>query len=427
MITTYQNTRFTHPDYSYGGTNYTEYLLGAVGLKVNAEIQVQISWGTLSTNLRFTAGSNTIERLDGVSDFLADGFRVNDTVVITGTVSNNTTGTITAINSDGTIMTITPAAPLVNETVVSSVQGDKEITSIDFYPNLIENSQDFGLFNLTDRETEPHYYADTISNDSGNPTIMTVGSNSKGWVTPADRATVYRSAASTTTNQVLVINHTFTITPIFIANWLENLQNLVPPTAGPFKDRLCLKYVYTVDGKFTTLDPTIVHTTDGNITFPDGQTGWFNEFVNGRPSVWVKESILYSDNATGEGLTGIDYCKVVDVDCILQGQSGVTETRYILHVMYLPLNESQYINTATNYKTNFIYERAVIIIGGGTAQGENTGDYHFLKNVTITTLAATRVKFEFQVDFSETLIDLFDELDADNRNYLIFITASSNL
>lgn len=425
-ITLYRAVRFTHPDYSYGGTNYTEFLLGSVGLKVTADIQVQHSYGTLTTNMRYTAVSNTIERLDGVSDFLADGFRVNDTVVITGTLSNNTTGTITAINSDGTIMTITPAAPLVNETVVSTVQGDKDITSIDFYPNLIENGVDFSLFNLTDRETKPYYYADTISTDSGNPTIMTIGTNSHGWVTPGDRATVYKSSASTTTNQIFIISHTFTITPLFLANQLETLKRLMPPAAGDFKDRMCLKYIFQVDAKFSTLDPTIVHTSEGNITFPDGQTGWFNEFVNGRPSKWTKESILYFDNATGGGLTAIDYCKVVDVDAILKCEDTVVETRYIVQVMYLPVDEERYINTSTDYKTNFIYERAVVSLGG-SAQGENTGDYHFLKDVVCTSLSANRVKFDFQIDFSETLIDFFDTQDSDNLNYLIFITASKNL
>lgn len=420
-----RKTRFTHPDFTYGVTTYTEYLLGAIGLKVNAEIWVEVSWGIEDSNVQFFSADDSIELLDGVTNFFDEGFRVGDTWVSSGTTSNNTTGTITDMSEDGTIIYVDTA--LTDETATSAtIQGDRAIDSIEFYPNLIENSADFDLFNLTDRETKPRYYADTISSDSGNPTIMSLGSNSHGWVTPSDRATVYLSSSSTSVLQIFIINHTFTINPIFLANQLSNLQNLLPPAAGAFQDRFALKYVFQVDAKFSALDPDIVHTTAGNIAFPNGQTGWFNEFVNGRPSKWIKESILYSDNATGQGLTAIDYCKVVDVDAILQGQDGVTETKYIVHVMYLPVDESRYVNTATDYKTNFIYERAVVAIGG-TAQGENTGDYHFLKNVSSTSLDATRVKFDFQIDFSQTLIDFFDTQDSDNLNYLIFITANNSL
>lgn len=424
-ITLYQNTRFTHPDYTYGGTTYTEYLLGAVGLKVNAEIMIQVAWGISNSNMLFTASDDSIEILDGVTDFYSEGFRIGDTGVISGTASNDNTFTISDMSDDGTIIYVNIA--LTDETATSAtIQGDKAVDSFDFYPNLIENSVELDLFNLTDRETVPHYYADTISSDSGNPTIMKVGSNSHGWVTPSDRATIYLSGVGTSTNQVFVINHTFTITPIFVANQLAILQRLNPPAAGGFKDRFALKYVFKADAKFSELDPDIVHTTEGNVTFPKGQTGWFNEFVNGRPSVWIKESLLYSDNATGNGLTAIEYCKIVDVEAILQGQDGIIETKYIVHVMYLPLDEDRYVNTRTDYKTNFIYERAVVSLGG-TAQGENTGDYHFLKNVSSTSLDSTRVKFDFQIDFSQTLIDFFDTQDSDNLNYLIFITANNSL
>jgi hypothetical protein len=221
-----------------------------------------------------------------------------------------------------------------------------------------------------------------------------------------------------------VISHTFNITPIFLANQLAALKRGIPPAAGAYQDRDCLGYVFTINGKFTAYDPDIVHTTDGNVEFPKGQTGWFNEFINGRPTVWTKSSLTYSDNANGATLSAIDYCKVVDVDAILQCQVTPGNT-YIVQVMYLPTNEDMYVNTATDFKTNFIYERAVVTIGGGTVQGENTGDYHYLKDVVATSLSGNRTKIDFQIDFSQTLIDKFDCLDSDNLNYLIFITAQN--
>lgn len=421
MIELNRKVRFTHPDYSY---TYTEYLLGSVGLKVNADIRVDVHWETEDINMEFVLASNTIERRDGGS-FKADGFQVGDGVTIVDTVSNNTSTTITAFNDDFSIMTV--AAVLADEVANScTIHGTTTVTSMDFYPNKVENSNELNLIDLTDRETEPHYFADSISTDAANPTVMTIGTNSKGWVTPADSATIYR-LSFTNYIQTFVISHTFTITPIYIIGQLKNLQHGLAPASGVYQDRFTLKYVYSIDARYSAFDPNIAHTTDGNVEFPKGQVGWFNEFVNGRPSIWNKSSIRYYDNATGAGLNAIDYCKTVDVDAILQCQAALNETKYILHVMYLPTNEERYVNTLTDWKTNFIYERAVLQIGAAAVQGENTGDYHFLKNVTATLLSGNRAQFDFQIDFSTVVADFFDTQSADNLNYLIFITASKNL
>lgn len=423
MIELNRKVRFSHPDFNYSGTTYTEYLFGSIGLKVNADIRVEVSWGTEDVNMIFYAATNTIERIDGGS-FLVDGFRDNESLVITGTSLNNwTIGTNAITVTDSTIL-VSGGTLLFNETVICTIRGTQPIISMDFYPNLINNSTDFSLVNLTDRETIPRYYADTISTDSASPTTMSIATNSRGWVTPSDTATIYKSSSSTTILQIFIISHTFNITPIFLANQLSNIQNGIPPAAGSYKDIDCLKYVFTIDGKFSAYNPDIVHTTDGNVEFPKGQTGWFNEFINGRPTIWTKRSIAYSDNATGAGLSEIDYCKIVNVDARVVCQVAAGD-RYIVQILYLPLNEDRYVNTANDFKTNFIYERAVVDIAGGTVQGENTGDYHFLKTVIATALDANSTKITFQIDFSDTLIDFFDTQDSDNLNYIIFITAQN--
>lgn len=420
MIKLNRKVRFSHPDFTYTGTNYTEYLFGSVGLKVNAEIRIDISWSTLSVNMAFDGTLDTIQRLDGGLDsWISDGFKIGDTVTFTGSVSNNITTTIIDLTDE--LMSVTAGA-LTTETVVANAYGETPITSIDFYPNLIDNGIDFSLINLTDRETIPKYFADTITTDAENPTKMIIGTNSHGWVTPADAATIYR-LSFTNHIQTFVISHTFNIAPIFLANQLSNLKNGIPPAAGVFKDRACLKYVYTIDGKFSAYDPTVPHTTDGNIEFPKGQTGWFNEFINGRPTVWTKESLTYTDSATGAQLGAIDYCKTTNIDAHLVCQVAAGSA-YIVQVMYLPVTEEDYVNTPTDFKTNFVYERALVTIGS-TVQGENTGDYHFLKNVTASALGTNRTKITFQTDFGTVLTDKFDCLDSDNLNYLIFITAQN--
>lgn len=421
MIQLNRKVRFSHPDFSYyAAPAYSEFLLGSILLKVTANIQVVVSWGAIDVDLVFDNAAGTITRTDNGS-FLDDGFRDGDGIVISSTALNNGSiapGLITVTED------VIYLAGVVNETVNGTIEGYAVDTSFDFYPNLIENNDDFSLFNLTDRETVPMYFADTISTDSANPTIMQVSTNSKGWISPADSATIYKDSASTTTEQIFVIQHTFSILPIFRSNELREVQNGLPPAAKSFKDRFCLKYVYKIDGKFSPLDPTIVHTTDGNVVFPNGNVGWFDEFINGRPTTYTKESISYSNNTTGKSLSGIEYCAVTNVDARIQAVGSMVESKFIVHVMYLPLNEDRYINTLTDWKTNFIYERAVVTYLGATVQGENTGDYHFLKDVSFTSLDAgfERGKITFKIDFSDVVRSEIECFDLDNRNYLIFVT-----
>lgn len=418
MITLNRKVRFSHADFTYAGTNYTEFLFGSIGLKVKAEIRIEVKWSTEDVTFVFLASDRTITRTDSGS-FITDGFHVGDTITISDTSLNNKSTFIAALTDD----VMTTVGSLTDETVTGTVTGRTAISSIDFYPNLIDNNTAFNLFNLTDRETIPRYYCDDITTDAANPSIMQIATNSRGWVTPSDSATIYLESFNNNI-QIFVINHTFNITPIFLANQLKNLQDGIPPAAGQFKDRNCLKYVYTIDAKFTSYDPDVPHTTDGNVDFPKGQTGWFNEFINGRPTVWTKESITYADNATGLGMSNIDYCKITDVTARVVCQTAAGYY-YIVQVLYLPLNEDEYINTSTDFKTNFIYERAIVSLSGGISNGENTGDYHFLKNVVGSALSANRTQITFQIDFSQALIDLFDTKDADNLNYLIFITAQN--
>ena len=422
MITLNRKVRFSQADFTYTGSpNYTEYLFGSIGAKITADIRVEVAWSTEGVNMIFDGTADTIERADGgIGSWINDGFRIGDTVVFTGTVSNNVTTTITDLTDE--LMSVTAGA-LTTETVVANAFGETPIIAMDFYPNLIENSASFSLSNLTDRLTSPRYSADTITTDAANPTVMIVTTNSKGWVTPNDSATIYRSSF-TNHIQTFVITHTFNITPLFLANQLSNLQNGIPPAAGVYQDRFCLKYVYTIDGKYTAYDPDIPHTTDGNVEFPRGQTGWFNEFINGRPTVWTKKSIFYTDAATSGALTGIDYCKTTTIQCNLTSQVAAG-LRYVIHVMHLPTNEDEYVNTDTEYKQNFIFEKAVFTIGSGVVQGENTGDYHFLKDVgSSASVSGNEVSITFTVEFSDALQDILDTKDADNLNYLIFITPS---
>lgn len=430
-VSLYRKVKFNNEDFTPFFEK--EYLFGPIGSKITANIMVTVEWAAEDVSFQFSSTDNTITRLDGGS-FILGGFVDGDSLVVTGTASNNFSYVAGSLVVTDSVLYLTGGVTTEGP-VTATIRGTTPIVAIDFYPNIIENNSSFNLFHLTDRETVPRYSADSISLFAGTPTLMQIYSNSHGWVSPAESvidgttsATIYKDTTlSTTTEQIFVIEHTFTITPLFLSNQLDLLKRGNPPAAGTLKDRNCLKYIFTIDAKFDPFNADVPHTSDGNIEFPKGQTGWYNEFINGRQTVYTKRFISYyaikPDDLLPSEITAIDFCEPTTVTLgILSPYLFNSSTKFIVHLMYLPINESEYINTRTDYKTNFIYERAVVTNNGTVVQGENTGDYHFIKNVSANYIDTANAQIDFTVEFSNTLINIFDDKQENNRDYLIFVT-----
>lgn len=418
--------RFYYPDYSYSGTAYTDFLFGSIGDKVRAETTFEVHWETLDTNMTFLASDDSIERNDGNS-FVADGFKTGDTIVITGTASNNTTTTISSISDDGTIIYV--AAALVNETVNANIYGETPVTALDFFPNICENDNTT-FFDLTDRNTSPRFYVTGYSTPSGTKN-MTVGSNSIGWLTGIDGTTngcTIDGISFSNHRQRFTIKHTFLITPVYIAGELTNLQNGLPPASTNLRDRRTLKYICQIFAKYTNYDPVIPHTA--SFTEIRGNTGWFDEFINGNESDYWFESIRITKGSNE--IDAIEYCSPINCEIKLMSHGKFVtghERKFILNIMWLPQNESDYIDKRTDWKRNFIFERAKPTMSvGGTVQGENvSGDYHFLKDITATRISDNEARVNFTVEYSDTIIDFFDRRDLTDLNYLIWVTTEDGL
>lgn len=423
MITIYSQ-KFFYPDYYYGVAGSTSFLYGCIGDRVRVETIFDIQWSTEAVNMTFDAALKTVTRNDGLS-FISDEFKVGDTIKITGTASNNISTSIVSISDFGDYMTL--AAVSSNETVVATIRGTTPITSLDYYPNICENSSD-SLFNLTDRNTVPRYFSTNITNPMSTRN-MTIGSNSHGWVAGEDgiteRCTIDGIQVTTDNRQRFTIKHTFLITPIYLAGQLKNLQKRLPPAAGNYRDRQALKYICKIDAKYSNYDPNIPHSL--LLSDNKGNTAWFNEFVNGNPSDYWFESISIKDDATGLQLDRMDYCKKMNfvIKIASHGRfiTGIEATEFTaLTIMYLPTKESDYIDTLTDYKKNFILERAVHLIATAAVDGENTGDYHFITNYLSTRIDDNHMTLTFSVLYSAALKEIFEKKGVGDRNYLIYAT-----
>lgn len=404
-------------EYTSAGGGGVAFLLGSVGDKITATINLTIKWNSLSIPVVFNATNQTITRTDNGS-FIRDGFRDDDTFTVVDSSSNNGNKVIDTV----TDLVITTVGALVNETSVGvTLHGTTPVTALDFYYNLIENTAAEDFTSLSDRETKQKFNVSGLS-DSMAAATFTTPTNSKGWINGS--ATI-DDGVFTTYEQKYVITHTFFITPLFLASQLANLQNGLPPAPDYFKNGNALKYICQLDAKFSNIDPNITHTSEGLFTFKYGNTGWFDEFLNGIDPEYTLESIAYTDADTGDDMDSIDFGKETDVTIRISSATGkfeVAGSPMVLNIMYLPTTESSYVNTTKTYQQDFTWDRKMLTTDTAS-NGENFGtDYQILTDITCVQINADIAEITFTADFSSFLQTFFADKDANDRNFLIWIT-----
>ena len=133
----------------------TDYLIGAIGTRITAYLDCKAEWS-------YQADDNNRIRFDGLRAFFVDadedatgetwasyGFIEGDTIVITGTTSNNGTFTISYFNTNG--LSAYFAASFTTETSNAGlITGTTEVTGLSYRYNLIENSASVDYNSLVD-------------------------------------------------------------------------------------------------------------------------------------------------------------------------------------------------------------------------------------------------------------------------------------
>jgi len=217
-----------------GGVNQVN---GNVGGKHIATIEGYFYRAATGKYLQFNPDGTVenINELDG--ETWADlGFVAGATITFEGTASNNVTTTITTLTD--TILT-TPYV-FVDETVEDvTVYDDTPVTCVDFYYNLIENSEEENYFSRVDSGAVQRFSSVgyDLTGEIGNAQNMLVASESFGWVTNTldDEDTGETSQVRITNvetvdhKQYFLINHIYYITPYCLVDQKTNFDNLTPP------------------------------------------------------------------------------------------------------------------------------------------------------------------------------------------------------
>jgi hypothetical protein len=408
----------------YTGTSTGRFLNGVIGDRITAEISFYIKWSTEDCLLTFNDIEGTITRSDYGGSFINDGWRVGDTFDVTGTSSldGSYIGGILEVTDTVIRVSNNPLELPGSEVAESaSLWGTTLITAIDYYYNLCENeTEDF--FNLSDRETKPRFSAYDLYASGGGSDTMEVSTNSKAWVNGS--ATIYEGTITDDYRQEFTIEHTFDITPQWIAAQQENFENGIPPAPQYYADRLALKHIFKIDAKFVGDDPDIPHT--GGITNIKGNTSWFDEMNNGSDSPYTVSSITYTDVTASGSVDSIQRCGETDVTMVITSTVALfnNNTEFLLGHFFCPKSETVYINQRTNeYNDCFRYDRALLTGTSTGVDGDEMGtDNQMLTDINVSIDSTTQVTITFRASPSTAIQTQMAAQDEYDMQYTLFLT-----
>lgn len=403
----------------------TDWLLGVIGDKIIAEITCTVkSTVYLSSAVRIYFQNDYAYFIDAYNNPLHDwayySFYVGNKVTISGMgAPYDGNYIINSIDPDGirAHFVIDPSLATPNFTPsaifsTGSVNNTTKTTGINYRSNLIENSDQNSFLSLIDAN-ENKWSLGTIdyTNTTYQTTIQqgTVNSNHLGQV---------RVKGVNTTLNRFVIEHTFYITPLFLLAQLTDLANGIRPEY--YYDLSCLKYIFNVELLYQLSDPNRVHksTTQGLI----GNTGWFNENFNGGIPKFTADAPTYSQG--GNPLTFADYQNDTDFSITVRSEEGVfsnNNTKFVLNHFFLPETEQEYINTSSDFVSNFMFDRKLNTVGSAAANGDNFGTQkQVLKNIAATFVSANEITVTGTISISSAYKAKVGAASA--KQFVLFVT-----
>jgi hypothetical protein len=412
------------------GSANPEYLMGNVGDRITAKISYSVNWQSQGISVVTNATNKTITRSDNGS-FISDGFTKGDTFRFFDVQNSTVIGyfTIESLTDKQIIVTTAISTNSYNNV---DLNGTTTLTSFEYKYNLIENNSAINFKNIVDSENEVTFNAtgwgatgtaavnmsvkgrsnaDLLANAAGTITFPTIQPIS---ITYSNR--IYK--------QNYTILHTFVI-PEYLAGQQTFLEDGQPFAPSYFLSTNSLKFICDINGRYENTSPEAPQKL-APITFPKGNVGYFNEFLNGGTPEYSLTSIVFTDVLTGLVVDEVDFNRTTDVVITLDSTSGnfvPVGTPYVITHKYLPNDTTDYVNTTTNYNQNFKQDRRKKLSGAATSNGEQYGtDLQVITNVTTTYYSANSLAFNYRIDNSAAIKTFLAAKNSDNRNFLIFVT-----
>lgn len=377
-------------------TETTDFLLGGVLDKIVVEIDCTAYWATGNdpNGLSFvTDGGATGHIISlGPANFINDGFLVGDSVLVSGTVSNNLAYTITAFANNGMTMYVS-GNTVINESGVASavITGKTICTGLNLRFNLLENAAAESYLSLVDNNELKFSATVDYTNVVYIPMVQQGVKNS-------NKLGSARVKGTGTLNR-FIIEHTFYIVPPFTTDELANFEDGIAPPY--FFDYNCLRYIYNVEMLYLLNDPNKVHRSDVS-NFKIGNTGWFNENFNQGLNKFTQQPPVYT--VGGLPVAYADYQQVTNFSITINSVNGIFSagnTKLAITHFILPENDADFQDTITTFTQNFAFDRALLTEGAGAINGDNFGGtVQVLKNLVFTRVSNSMATVTGQIDLS---------------------------
>ncbi len=429
--------RITHYDeFTEGGGGGTPQVNGNVGGRHEAVIEGYFYRAALGKFLKFYPDGrieNTNE-LDGDS-WIQLGFKKDAIISIEGTPGYDDSYTLTQYPTDRVLYT---DGNFVDNGSFEEIDvfDDTPVKCVDFFYNLIENSDPESYYSKTDAGAVQRFSASGFDeagsgSDEDGVLNMLVASESFGWVTNTltDEDTgqtdqVRLSNMNTVSHkQYFKINHIYYIAPFALAEQKNNFINNIPPDY--LKDGKSLKYIAKIEGNSECGCGGGDHT--GSKISPDGCVAWFDQNNKKTRPEYYFDSIKFI-NADAEEVSGIDIDKIISVEITIKSRNGTfsidpSPNRVFPAFTYLPLNTDRYVFTPdTLLRENFINDRGSVLLNAGIVSSEFEGTpYQVFDNMEAEFVDVNTIKVFFDVSFASELKDFFKTLPEENRNYFFTV------
>lgn len=380
-----------------------------------------------SVRFLFTASDKTIYILDDSEgqSFSNAGFKVDYTITVDGSASNDGDFTIESISYDG--RTITVAETVVDETIEScSIYDTTPVTDINLLYNLIENSDAPTYYSKTDADTQQVYTIGNLdASDTIHETSFRVLTKSRGWVTneidnddtgETSEVTII-GGGITNFRQYFTIEHNFKVAPFYTVDQYNNFLNGTPPDY--YKGAHSLKYITRIEARYDPTNPepdNIAEKTD-----EPGTGSWYGEANFGRKPEFYSTDITYGIG--GDSVTELDVSQDVLVDITFKSVSGLfvnAATRCILQFNTCSNDDTDYQNTDTTLLQNQFIDTATALLGGAPVNGTQFGTgYQAITQATFTYVDAFTATVSFTFSAGTILEQCWQSKEDNDRFYLI--------
>lgn len=396
---------------------YSDFLTGNVG----DAVKIKINFYFENTNVATTDNSvvfnpvstNSIDTDDLIqcenTEFVT-GLKIGDLLVISSMGAGyDGTYTVTEIIDSNTFR--------VDDTFVNATKTSGNILNttnnkgLRYYYNFVENGIDFT--SLTDPNEINLFTTNVLDYDD---TVTVLNLNATGGKT-AQIGTATIQAIGEDNGRILYeIIHDTIITPLFLANQIDDTQNGIRPSY--FKGGSTLNYIFQIDLCRNLLDTNNFESVQNSVI---GNIGWFNENFNGLESNYYLDGIIYSNTINALDLN-VNTEVIINLKC--NDASFTSDTLTRLGFIYLPDNESDYQENNRLLIDNFCFDTKINLTNNTPSNGANYGNSkQVIKDSKASLIDSSTIWVTANIELGSTSKATISE--SDFQNYLLFVSVEN--